>query len=197
MTEVRESTVGHTTRDGVASIMLDRPAASNALNGLTKTELLEDLSAVATDSAVRAVLITAAGRNSCVGQDLAEHVEALRADPSQAMDTVREHYNLIMRAVAALDVPVVAGINGACVGAGLHRAGGAPAWRDARSARRRRDVPDQADQGPNRRAGGRRRRRTGCDRQVRGKGEKADRQPTEGVNPDRAARPTHPLISQR
>ncbi|OBF26441.1 enoyl-CoA hydratase-related protein [Mycobacterium sp. ACS4331] len=117
--------VGRELHAGVATITLDRPGASNALNRAMKDELLQSLSELQGDSSVRAVVIAAGGRNFCVGQDLAEHVEALRADPAHAMDTVREHYNPMMTALAAIEVPVVAAINGACVGAGLGLALGA------------------------------------------------------------------------
>ena len=104
---------------GVGAIVLDRASASNALDHTMKKELLNALVAARTDEHVRAVSITAAGKNFCVGQDLAEHVEALHTDPTHAMDTVREHYNPIVVALHDLGVPVIAGINGACVGAGL------------------------------------------------------------------------------
>ena len=117
MTET--ASVAYSVDAGVATITLDRPGASNSLNRAMKTELLQALSAARGDASVRAVAITATGKNFCVGQDLAEHVEALRADPSHAMDTVRDHYNPVMRAMNAIEVPVVVAVNGACVGAGL------------------------------------------------------------------------------
>jgi 2-(1,2-epoxy-1,2-dihydrophenyl)acetyl-CoA isomerase len=119
MTETSTTNVTLRIDGAVATIRLDRPAASNALDRATKSELLDALTAAAADTSVRAVAITAAGKNFCVGQDLAEHVEALRADPAHAMDTVAEHYNPLVKALHAIEVPVVIGINGACVGAGL------------------------------------------------------------------------------
>ncbi|MBY8861981.1 enoyl-CoA hydratase/isomerase family protein [Nocardia sp. CA2R105] len=119
MDENSTNLVVSTVADGVAAIILNRPAASNALDRAMKAELLDALRAARDDHRVRAVAITAAGKNFCVGQDLAEHVEGLRADPAHAMDTVREHYNPIVTALAEIEVPVVVGINGACVGAGL------------------------------------------------------------------------------
>ena len=119
MTETSTAAVSYRTDGGVAAIRLDRPAASNALDLATKDELLQALTSAAADTGVRAVALTAAGKNFCVGQDLGEHVDSLRADPAHAMDTVREHYNPIVTALHAIDVPVVVGINGACVGAGL------------------------------------------------------------------------------
>lgn len=125
MTGIDTTAVAYSVDAGVATIAFNRPAASNALNRVMKNELLQALSAADRDSSVRAVIITAAGKNFCVGQDLAEHVEALRADPSHAMDTVREHYNPVMQALEAIKVPVVVAVNGACVGAGLGLALGA------------------------------------------------------------------------
>ncbi|SBS79668.1 acyl-CoA hydratase [uncultured Mycobacterium sp.] len=119
MTETTTATVELSVNAGVGTIRLDRPEASNALNRAMKREFLDALMAVARDPEVRAVLILAAGKNFCVGQDLAEHVEALRADPSRAMDTVVDHYNPIVEALNAITVPVVVAINGACVGAGF------------------------------------------------------------------------------
>lgn len=119
MAEVSTAPVTYSVDGGVAAIRLNRPEASNALNRATKEMLLQALTAVRSDGSVRAVLLSASGRNFCVGQDLAEHVEGLRADPSHAMDTVREHYNPIVAALHDIEVPIVAAINGACVGAGL------------------------------------------------------------------------------
>ncbi len=111
--------VRYSVSDGLAAIVLDRPQASNALNRALKEQLLDALTQAGSDDSVRVVLITGAGKHFCVGQDLAEHVEGLRADPAHAMDTVREHYNPIVSALAGIAVPVVVGITGACVGAGL------------------------------------------------------------------------------
>ncbi|MET8428980.1 enoyl-CoA hydratase-related protein [Nocardia sp. NPDC004860] len=105
--------------DGLAVLTLARPAASNALDRALKEELLDALGSLAADDSVRAVLLRAEGRNFCVGQDLAEHVTALDADPATAMATVREHYNPLITALAGIQVPVVVAIQGACVGAGL------------------------------------------------------------------------------
>lgn len=111
--------VQYTVSEGLAAIVLDRPDASNALNRALKEQLLDTLTKAASDDGVRAVLITGSGKNFCVGQDLAEHVAGLRADPAHAMDTVREHYNPIVSVLASIAVPVVVGVSGACVGAGL------------------------------------------------------------------------------
>jgi 2-(1,2-epoxy-1,2-dihydrophenyl)acetyl-CoA isomerase len=106
------------TRDdagGVATLTLQRPGLSHALRG----DLLAAVQGVGADDSVRAVLITGTGRAFCVGQDLAEHVESLRGNAATSLRVVEDEYNPLMLALAALRVPVVVAINGACAGAGL------------------------------------------------------------------------------
>ncbi|MFC9554905.1 enoyl-CoA hydratase-related protein [Rhodococcus sp. NPDC056960] len=114
-----DDVVGLSVDAGLATLTLSRAGASNALDRAVKEQLLAAVEKVAADDAVRAVLLRAEGKNFCVGQDLAEHVAGLEADPAHAMDTVAEHYNPLLRALAGIRVPVIVAINGACVGAGL------------------------------------------------------------------------------
>lgn len=117
-------TVLYEVNDGLATIVLNRPEAMNALNVVTKEALRDAARAAAEDSAVRAILLTAAGdRAFCVGQDLKEHEGLLAADresgAGRTMSTVREHYNPIVRALAGAPKPVVAAVNGVAAGAGF------------------------------------------------------------------------------
>ncbi|MFI1659855.1 enoyl-CoA hydratase/isomerase family protein [Streptomyces sp. NPDC020472] len=117
-------TVLYEVSDGLATITLNRPEAMNAMNVAAKVALREAAETAAADPAVRAVLLTAAGdRAFCVGQDLKEHVGLLTADresgTSETMNTVRDHYNPIVRALTGMRKPVVAGVNGVAAGAGF------------------------------------------------------------------------------
>ncbi|MFE0171476.1 enoyl-CoA hydratase/isomerase family protein [Streptomyces sp. NPDC059002] len=109
--------------DGLATITINRPDAMNAMNTEAKVALRDAARAAAADDAVRAVLLTATGRAFCVGQDLKEHIGFLAADreagTGQTMSTVKEHYNPIVRALAGMPKPVVAGVNGVAAGAGF------------------------------------------------------------------------------
>ncbi|MDQ0992766.1 enoyl-CoA hydratase/isomerase family protein [Streptomyces sp. V3I7] len=109
----RGATLRH--QDGVAVVELLRPA----LNVQVKQELLEAVRQAGQDGAARAVLIAGGTKAFCVGQDLAEHAAALAKGPEAAFATVRAHYNPLIEAVQAIRVPVVAAVEGACVGAGL------------------------------------------------------------------------------
>jgi 2-(1,2-epoxy-1,2-dihydrophenyl)acetyl-CoA isomerase len=108
-------TVTREDADGVATITLQQPALSSAL----RRELHAAVTDVGTDESVRAVLITGTGRAFCVGQDLAEHVKSLRSNAAASLSVVENEYNPLIRSLAALRVPIVVGINGACAGAGL------------------------------------------------------------------------------
>ena len=103
----------------VATVTINRPDRRNALDKATKVALRDALAEVAADEAVRAVVLTGCGSAFCVGQDLGEHAAALAADAGTAFDTVGEHYNPIVTALATMPKPVVAAVNGTCVGAGL------------------------------------------------------------------------------
>jgi 2-(1,2-epoxy-1,2-dihydrophenyl)acetyl-CoA isomerase len=103
----------------VAVVTLNRPQRRNALTVELKEALRAALEQVGGDPEVRAVVLAGSGPAFCVGQDLGEHTAALRADPGSALDTVERHYNPIVLALAGMPKPVVAAVNGACVGAGL------------------------------------------------------------------------------
>jgi 2-(1,2-epoxy-1,2-dihydrophenyl)acetyl-CoA isomerase len=105
--------------DGVATVTLNRPAAMNSLDIATKTALLAAVRRAADDDAVRCMVLTGTGRAFCVGQDLKEHVEILRAGTSDALfQTVPEHYNPLVTAIATMAKPVIAAVNGVAAGAG-------------------------------------------------------------------------------
>src|SRR4051812_5808833 len=108
-------TVTREDAGGVATLTLQRPGLSHAL----RRDLLAAVRDVADDGSVRAVVLTGSSRAFCVGQDLAEHVEALRGDAATSLSVVEEEYNPLIMALSALRVPVVVAINGACAGAGL------------------------------------------------------------------------------
>jgi 2-(1,2-epoxy-1,2-dihydrophenyl)acetyl-CoA isomerase len=101
--------------EGVLTLTLDRPEALNALDRPLKSELLAAFRAAAQDGAVRAVVLTGAGRAFCAGQDLREAGLSGAAIGRE----VRERYAPLILAIARLEKPVVAAVNGVAAGAGL------------------------------------------------------------------------------
>ena len=104
-----------TGRDGaVLTITLNRPEVFNAFNAALHAALREAL-AEAADPAIRAVVITGAGRGFCAGQDLKEFAEM----PESIRERLEQTYHPNIRAIRALEKPVLAAVNGPCAGAGL------------------------------------------------------------------------------
>jgi enoyl-CoA hydratase/carnithine racemase len=119
--------------DGIATLTLDRPDALNAFNLTMARELRQFFEKDAYDDAIRAVVVTGAGRAFCAGMDLSAEgnvfgldetldptPESLRehlADPAWD-EGVRDTGGQVTLAIHALPKPVVAAINGPAVGIG-------------------------------------------------------------------------------
>jgi 2-(1,2-epoxy-1,2-dihydrophenyl)acetyl-CoA isomerase len=106
--------------DGAATIELNRPQALNAWNAQLGADMLSALRTAAADDAVRAVLITGAGRAFSSGADLRDvGGGASTADGRPDVYTIlTERYHPIMHAVRELPKPVIAAVNGPAVGIG-------------------------------------------------------------------------------
>jgi 2-(1,2-epoxy-1,2-dihydrophenyl)acetyl-CoA isomerase len=116
-----EKTLLVETKDGVATLTLNRPDKLNAFNRTLSGELVAALSSIAKDDSVRAVLLTGAGRAFCAGQDLAEAIP--KGDESPDLGAiVRIVYTPLIRSIRMIEKPVVAAVNGIAAGAGAQLA---------------------------------------------------------------------------
>lgn len=102
---------------GVARIVIDRPPA-NALSQGLRAALRTELARIDADHAVRAVILTGAGRAFCSGDDLSE---AQSRTPDEARNSL-EDFAALFSQVERLRPPVVAAVGGWCTGGGLELA---------------------------------------------------------------------------
>jgi 2-(1,2-epoxy-1,2-dihydrophenyl)acetyl-CoA isomerase len=117
---IQLETVNLLLADSVATVELNRPAALNAWNTQLGLDLLAALRRVAEDDAVRAVLITGAGRAFSSGADLKD-LSGGETTPDGRPDvykTLTERYHPIMHAIREMGKPVIAAVNGPAVGIG-------------------------------------------------------------------------------
>ncbi len=104
-------------RDGVARLTLNRPDVLNSFNHGMFGRLQGLLADIAADRTCRAVYLTGAGRGFCAGQDIGGPASA--GDYGSHLET---SWNPVVRAVRALDLPVVCAVNGVAAGAGANLA---------------------------------------------------------------------------
>lgn len=98
--------------DAVALVTLNRPEKLNAMTAQMGVEMQDAMAEADGDDAVRAVVVTGAGRAFCAGADLGSGTGF-----AAGWGTVERKY----RRMTPMEVrkPVIAAINGAAVGAGL------------------------------------------------------------------------------
>ena len=125
-------------QDGVATLTLDRPDALNALGPALLIELAAALRASTADSRTRAVVLTGAGRAFSAGGDIGWFGEVLAGGAAHAQAEIGRFMedvgNPLTRAIAECPVPVVAAVNGPCVGGAVGIALAADIVLAARSA---------------------------------------------------------------
>src|SRR3954463_10509064 len=105
-------------KDGIAGIFLNRPEKSNALSSQVLEELYLHLKKIDREPGLRVVVLAGHGKSFCGGADIHE---MSKLTTSTAKAFIRK-IHLCCDAIRKLEVPVVARLHGAVIGAGLELA---------------------------------------------------------------------------
>ncbi|WP_338749541.1 crotonase/enoyl-CoA hydratase family protein [Janibacter alittae] len=125
------TTISHDLDDGVLTVTLDRPDELNSFTVTMAEELERTFREVNDDDAVRAVIVTGAGRAFCAGMDLTADGNVFGLDETrdpgladmddlddETLRGVRDTGGRVTLAIHDCRKPVIAAINGAAVGIG-------------------------------------------------------------------------------
>jgi enoyl-CoA hydratase len=106
---------------GTVVLQLNRPKQLNAINEVMRDELTQTFADIATDASVNVVVLTGAGRGFCSGIDVRDFGSGMLEASDPAIDRLRfqEAMAALPQAIWNLPQPVIAAVNGPCVGAGF------------------------------------------------------------------------------
>jgi enoyl-CoA hydratase/carnithine racemase len=103
---------------GIGRITLDRPEQMNAVNVELCVELERAILTLGSDPAIKVVLVRGAAGNFSAGGDFGE-VERLRAEGPSALRSLFVSFRRACDAITAIDVPVVAAVEGVAAAGGF------------------------------------------------------------------------------
>lgn len=116
--EIGREAVIYRKSDGIAEIVLNRPRVLNAYNMEMRDQLYQVLAAVKEDPEVRVCILKGEGRAFCAGADLTEFGTA----PSQAIARQVRWERDVWGAFLDIPKPLIAAIQGYCLGSGVEMA---------------------------------------------------------------------------
>ncbi|MDT5193412.1 MAG: hypothetical protein QOF88_6972 [Mycobacterium sp.] len=114
----REGVVSVNAAAGIGRITLDRSEQMNAITVALGVELERAILALGSDPTIHVIVIRGAGGNFCAGGDFGE-VERLRAEGPAALRTLFVSFRSACDAISAIDVPVVAAVEGVAAAGGF------------------------------------------------------------------------------
>lgn len=105
-------------REGVAVLTLNRPDKLNALSYALVDRLMHLLDTIEDDAALRAVILTGAGRAFSAGADIKEFSESVKQGPEVAVRAFVRRGQALTARMEAFPKPIIAAVNGIAYGGG-------------------------------------------------------------------------------
>lgn len=110
--------VRYETQGSVVTVTLDRPDRKNPLTFESYAQLRDWFRALQHESAIKAVVLTGAGGNFCSGGDVREIIGPLTERSAPELLAFTQMTGDLVKAMRACPQPIIAAIDGVCVGAG-------------------------------------------------------------------------------
>lgn len=112
-------------QSGIATLTFNRPDKRNAMSDDMRTEFIDALERVAADKAIRALVLTGAGKGFCAGGDIAGMERRMKAPAGEVgfngwHRQQRVHHTQVL--LHTMPKPVIAAVNGAASGLGADTA---------------------------------------------------------------------------
>ncbi len=114
-------TIIYEVDNGILTLTLNRPEKLNAFTGDMLREMMDALDRADADDAIRAIIVTGAGRAFCAGADLSSGADTFNADTrdDRAGGLQPDGGGLLTLRIFECKKPIIAAINGPAVGVGL------------------------------------------------------------------------------
>ena len=112
---MESKTVVYERQDQIGIIQLNRPEAGNAINRAMAQDLLAALEAARDDGKAKVIIAKAKGKSFCTGMDLNEAVLTMTFEQNMSFDEMMQN---CARTIRYLGKPIIASVQGYCIGAG-------------------------------------------------------------------------------
>lgn len=111
-------TIEYSVNKGVAVLTLNRPETLNSFTSLMHDEVRVAMKDARSNSDVRCLVLTGAGRGFCAGQDLGDRTVKASDEAPDLGESVEKNYNPFIRNIMTMEKPVICAVNGVAAGAG-------------------------------------------------------------------------------
>jgi len=111
-------TITYEINNGVAVLTLNRPQTLNSFTVQMHDEVKLAIKDARTNSDVRCLVLTGAGRGFCAGQDLGDRSVKASDEAPNLGESIEKYYNPLIRNIMTMEKPVLCAVNGVAAGAG-------------------------------------------------------------------------------